>query len=168
MTTWIGTAPSFAAGIDTTATTKFNTIRDALKALTEAWTSYTPTWSSSGTAPAINNGTIVGGYMQAGKYVGFRALITVGSTTTFGTGVLSLTLPVAPRASVGTWMWKGVAVDAGTAQYEWNLQWGGSGTACQMLYPNTGTNALAAVSGTAPFTPGSGDTFSVQGFYEAA
>lgn len=168
MTTFTGTIPTIAGGDTTTVPTNLATYRDALKAASEAWTSYSPVWSSTGTAPAIGNGSIVGGSMQINKFVGFRILLTAGSTTTWGTGVLSLTLPVTPRGSVGTWTFKGVAIDQGVAQYEWNLQWSGSGTACQMLYPNTGTNALASVSGTAPFTVGSTDTYSVQGFYEAA
>ena len=97
----------------------------------------------------------------------FRILLTCGTTTSFGTGTLSLTLPVAARASVGTWTWKGVAIDTGSAQYEFNLQWSAT-TSCQLLAPNTGTNALAAVSSTFPFTFGSTDTLSVQGQYEAA
>jgi hypothetical protein len=125
------------------------------------------TWSSTGTAPAIGNGSIVGGYAQVNKLVDFRILLTAGTTTTWGTGTLGLSLPVAPRASVGTWTWKGVAIDTGTASYEWSLQWS-SGVTAHPLAPNTGTNALAAVSGTFPFTFGSGDTLSVQGRYEAA
>lgn len=167
MTAFTGTIPTIASGDTTTVPTNLATYRDALKAATEAWTTYVPTWASTGSAPAINNGTIVAGYAQLNKLVFFRIVINVGSTTSFGTGVLSLTLPVAPRASVGTWTWKGVAVDASVAQYEWNLQWSSSTTAL-MLYPNTGTNALTSVSGTAPWTAGSGDTYSVQGFYEAA
>lgn len=54
--------------------------------LTEAWETYTPTWTSSGTQPAIGDGTLVGRKMEVGKnrwnYIQFGA----GSTTTFGTG----------------------------------------------------------------------------------
>ncbi len=168
MTVKTGSVPTIASGDTTTVPTNLAEYRDFLKALTEAWTSYTPAWTSTGTAPAIGNGTLAGGYLQANKLVAFRLLLIVGSTTTWGTGVLMLSLPVAPKASVGIWTWKGVAVDASVAQYEWNLQYAGSGSTGLMLYPNTGTNALASVSGTTPWTPNSGDTYQVQGFYEAA
>jgi hypothetical protein len=168
VTAFTGTIPTIASGDTTTVPASLATYRDALKAATEAWTSYTPAWSSTGTAPAINNGTLTGGYAQLNKLFLFRILLTVGSSTTFGTGVLSLSLPGTPRGAVGTWTWKGVGVDASVAQYEWNLQWSGAGTTCLMLYPNTGSNALVALSGTAPWTAGTADTYSVQGFFEGA
>lgn len=78
------------------------------------WTSFSPTWSSTGTAPVINNGTINGAYQQIGKKIDFVIRLTAGSTTTFGTNPYRFTLPVAAHAnflptgsgagaSVGTW-----------------------------------------------------------------
>jgi hypothetical protein len=63
------------------------------------WAAYTPTWGTSGTAPALGNGTIVGRYIQVGKKVRAEILVTFGSTTTFGTGGYTFTLPVAASAS---------------------------------------------------------------------
>src|SRR5882672_3849200 len=34
-----------------------------------AWTAYTPVWGSSGTAPAIGNGSLTGFFIQVGKTV---------------------------------------------------------------------------------------------------
>lgn len=62
-----------------------------------AWTAYTPTWGSAATAPAIGNGSLTGQYIQLGKVVIFAAMITMGTTSTFGTGQWTLTLPVAAR-----------------------------------------------------------------------
>ena len=59
-----------------------------------AWTSYTPTWSSTGTAPALGNGTIAGKYLRIGPIVFYKIALTWGSTTTGGTGAWTFTLPV--------------------------------------------------------------------------
>lgn len=56
-------------------------------ALTRAdWVSYTPTWSgSSGTQPAIGNGTIEAYYLKLGRLMVYKGQLTIGSTTTVGT-----------------------------------------------------------------------------------
>lgn len=60
-----------------------------------AWTAYTPVWAATGTAVSLGNGTIVGRYYQVGKLVVASVRLLAGSTTTFGTGTYSFTLPVA-------------------------------------------------------------------------
>lgn len=64
----------------------------------DAWTTYVPVWSSNGTQPAIGNGTITGASIQHGKTVHVRGQITMGSTTTFGTGSYLVTVPIACTA----------------------------------------------------------------------
>lgn len=65
-----------------------------LSALTlAAWTTYTPTWAAGGGNPAIGNGTIIGRYIQVGSLVHVHVEVTAGSTTTFGTGFWTFTLP---------------------------------------------------------------------------
>ena len=58
------------------------------------WTSWTPTWTSTGTNPAIGNGFIGGNYTRVGKLIVADAHIFAGSTTTYGTGVYVVSLPV--------------------------------------------------------------------------
>jgi len=60
-----------------------------------AWTSYTPTWTSSATQPAIANGTIVGYYAKVGRLVTAKILVQTGSLSTYGTGFYSFSLPFA-------------------------------------------------------------------------
>lgn len=68
-----------------------------------AWTSYTPTWTSSGTAPALGNGTLVGYYGKVGRLVTAKIALTTGSTTTYGTGNYIFSLPLAAAVTgVGT------------------------------------------------------------------
>ncbi len=47
---------------------------------------YTPTWESSGTQPAIGNGTIVGKWRRVGDEIEQLIDIVMGGTTTYGTG----------------------------------------------------------------------------------
>lgn len=58
-----------------------------------AWTAYTPSWVTSGTAPTIGNGSLVGAYFQNGKFLQFRIVLNIGSTTNVGTGSWFLSMP---------------------------------------------------------------------------
>lgn len=53
-------------------------------------TTFTPTWTSSGTQPTIGNGSITGRYKRDGDMVDVTVYIQPGSTTTFGTGGYSI------------------------------------------------------------------------------
>ncbi len=70
-------------------------------ALNSNTVAYTPVWGSSGTQPAIGNGTILGSYATAGQLVFFTIYMLGGSTTTGGTGNYSLTLPLTSKTSTG-------------------------------------------------------------------
>jgi hypothetical protein len=58
-----------------------------------AWETYTPTWTSSGTAPALGNGTLTGRYCRINKTIVVQIALTTGSTSTYGTGSYYLSLP---------------------------------------------------------------------------
>lgn len=62
---------------------------------TGAWTPYTPVWAASGTAVSLGNGTILGAYSRCGRTVNVRWELYGGSTTTWGTGSYSITVPFA-------------------------------------------------------------------------
>lgn len=57
------------------------------------WKSYTPTWSASVSNPAIGNGSILGFYRQVGDTIFGSIRLATGSTTTYGSGVYSFSLP---------------------------------------------------------------------------
>lgn len=59
-----------------------------------AWETYTPTWTSTGTPPALGNGTLDGYYWRINKTVGVQIRFIAGGTTTFGTGRYRWALPV--------------------------------------------------------------------------
>jgi hypothetical protein len=95
-----------------------------------AWTSYTPTWTSSGTAPVIGNGTLAARYRVSGKTMYWRLTMVMGSTTTFGgAGLWSWSLPggftaqgagaqagVATASSIASTTFANVFVDSSVAQ----------------------------------------------------
>ena len=142
--------------------------RDNFKAIGDAWASYTPTWSASGTAVAIGNGTQVGGYINPGKLVIFRAKITMGSTTTYGTGSYRIALPVSMNASdPGRFMVTLLDSSAG-ATYQ-GVTYNVSGTLAPIAADNgTAGGALAGITPTVPFTFATSDTIEATGMYEAA
>ena len=148
----------------------FNThVRDNLKAIGDAWTSYTPTWTGSGSNPAIGNGSLAGAYMRAGSFVTFRIVLTMGGSTTYGTGTYSLSLPVTAGSGVGRQLIVGNARDdsAGGDFVTYGIITGGSTTVSLRALPGTAGNALANMNPTTPFTWASADSLTICGVYEA-
>lgn len=77
----------------------FDTVSERVAATEAAWTSWTPTWTASGSNPALGNGTLVGAYKQIGSLVIARFKLTIGSSTTKGTGNWRLSYPVTPNSA---------------------------------------------------------------------
>jgi hypothetical protein len=62
--------------------------------LYDAWQTYTPVWSTSNaTQPAIVNGTLTGRFKAIGKTVWFSLRFLSGTSTTYGDGLWSFSLP---------------------------------------------------------------------------
>lgn len=101
MTTFSGAVSDFLTGVGIDST-NLGYLTDAVQALSDAPSSYTPAWTSSGTAPVLNNGTLTGTYIQVGKLVIGQANLIMGSTTTFGTGNYRLSVPIAMTGSAST------------------------------------------------------------------
>lgn len=131
-----------------------------------AWTSYTPVWTSSGSAPGLGNGTLTGAYVQVGKIVHFRIRLRAGSTTTFGTGSFRFTLPVetiAVFSGAGEVIGQAALLDNSDPQRYIRHAYTFSETICSLV-----DEAGAAVTNTVPFTWASLDNLSIVGTYEAA
>lgn len=92
MSIWNGTLVAPLAGDWITADDQDETYA-AVKALTDAWTPYTPTWRSSGTQPALGNGTLTAAYRESGTFGEAHITLTIGSTSTFGTGIYRFDVP---------------------------------------------------------------------------
>jgi hypothetical protein len=130
------------------------------------WDSYTPAWTSSGSAPAIGNGTLVGKYIQRGKWVAGFAKLTCGSTTTFGTGVYNLSLPVTSSAVVFDVLGAGGAYDASANSFWSGVAWHNSTTTIRCYV--TGAGGAFATGAAIPFTFATTDQIMLQFTYEAA
>ena len=57
-----------------------------------AWTTYTPGWTGT-TNPSLGNGSLVGRYTRIGRTIIGGVVLTIGSTTTGGSGSWSWDLP---------------------------------------------------------------------------
>ncbi len=79
------------------------------------WQSYTPTWASAGTPPALGNGTIVGRYIQIGKFISVQVKLTLGTTSTVGTGQYFISMPVTAAAAVSLGIGNGYIYDSSAA-----------------------------------------------------
>lgn len=132
---------------------------DAYENATAAWATYVPAWSSTGTQPALVNGTLTGRYRQVGKTVDAFIRLVPGSSTTFGTGVYFLSLP-----STAAYFHPGAAFlnDLGTGDYEAMCRvWDSDPSRIFIL------RSTALVAATSPFTWASGDSLIAQVTYQA-
>jgi len=67
-----------------------------------AWTAYTPIWTTNASSPAVGNGSLSGKYKWTGNTVNVHVNLSVGSTTTFGSGFWLFTLPTVPGPAIVT------------------------------------------------------------------
>lgn len=167
------TAPrTWVAGETVTAAIMNQHVRDNLKALGDNWVSYTPAWTSTGTAPAIGNATVQGASITTGpKTIDFFFTITYGSTSTFGTGSYRFSLPVtaASRNAGSTMNMSGLLTDTGTAIWGVTAIRFVTTSTIELLTSTSATDPrLAVYAQTVPFTSANTDIVSVAGRYEAA
>ena len=139
-----------------------------------AWAAYTPTWTATGTAPALGNGTLTGRFTQIGKTVMGYMDFVAGTTTTFGTGAWRFTFPVTSRTLTATQAGIGgtiYAEDAGLAGYMYTIRYV-STTTFEFVYSNDPGATAGQITGpaqnTLPFAWATGDLIRGYFFYEAA
>lgn len=161
---WVGPANSIVAQVDHLGNFSGN---DFLWTGGAAWTPYTPTWRSSGTQPVVNNGVLVGRYRQFGKTVVVSIQLTIGTTTTIGTGTYSWDLPFQAANQVANYM--------GAGQFVAGSRWGGgtqiganSTTVALYVPPNSTTSTWSQASDTVPVAPASTNAYRLTFTYEIA
>jgi hypothetical protein len=103
MGSYTGTLPTLAAADVITDSALIGQILPALNALVDSGTPYTPGWFAATTNPTLGDGTIEGAYRRTGKWGDAAFRITVGSTTTFGTGSYEFELPSGWSLPAGAW-----------------------------------------------------------------
>jgi hypothetical protein len=117
---------------------------------------YTPTFATSGTASVLGNGVITGQYARSGAAMTVTILLTVGSTTTFGTGDLRFGIPLAPvQGTVAASHGIGVVTDSSTGDRAICAVQVATSVNYAILLQN---GAAGIVGGTTPYTLATGDT----------
>lgn len=112
---------------------------------------YAPAWASSGTQPAIGNGTNVAQYQVVGRNCKVRIRVTAGSTSTYGTGGYSFAVPLAAMTFTngGFRQGTGIVYDASATTVYAGIAFVSSvGTSVSL----TTHSATTAVSATVPVT----------------
>lgn len=162
----INTTPATWTAGEVVAASKMNSqIRDVATGIQASWSTYTPTWGGTSN-PAIGNGVLSGRYMRVGKTITANITIVMGSTTTYGSGTWTLSLPVASVFTTTTY------VNLGSVSMR-DTSASANSTGVAILADQTTARMVvgssnAFVSTTAPWTWANGDTLSVTLNYEAA
>ena len=132
-----------------------------LNTIGAATVAYTPAWTSTGTQPAIGNGTITGSYFQFQKFIVGEIFMLIGSTTTFGTGSYLLSVPL-PALSTGcSGFGQLLDASAGFISYV-GVALAPSSTTLEFRFGN----AQGIWSPTVPFTLATNDQLRIRFFYE--
>lgn len=130
-----------------------------VNALEPAWATYPVAWGAASTSPSLGNGTLTGGYTKVGVLVHVQILFAAGSTTTFGTGRWTFTLPFA--AAENTCL-AAVAIDDSATSRFAGVAWVTTGTGVFAIAPGAGGNGFA---NTSPFTWAVNDGLLINGTY---
>jgi hypothetical protein len=161
---YTGTPPSFLAG-EIASATKLLEITNLMTALTDAWTTWTPTLTNL----TLGSGTLVSVYRRLGKTIEYRFQFTYGAGSAVGTGP-QFTLPVAPHSSYGAFaalIGMGLIRDASAGTIRDARVFVSAGSTMQInAMDNTGGSA--SITATAPWTWAAPDVLSVEGRYYIA
>lgn len=129
----------------------------AFDAALSAVSTYTPVWGGSGSNPSLVNGTIAGRYVRFGNWGLVHVSQTMGSSTTYGTGQWTYTLPAGWTAqAVGLTGWCQM-LDAGTKRYPGSCYLETT-TSVRLVQPVAAGDG--GVSSTQPHAWASGDSLS--------
>ncbi|WP_371612870.1 hypothetical protein [Streptomyces clavifer] len=124
---------TWVVGEVVSATTMNTEIRDQFNSMFAAWTTYTPTWTSSGTNPTLGSGALTGRYMKIGRTVHLGILLVAAANTTWGSGAYSFAAP-ALSATTGV-AWVGGARLSGTATWIGQCNLSANTTAINVAFP---------------------------------
>ncbi|MFE6484701.1 hypothetical protein ACFVGN_17435 [Streptomyces sp. NPDC057757] len=137
-----------------------------------AWNAYTPAWTAATTDPVIGNGSVTGRYAVVGKVCHFTAFVACGSTTTYGSGAYSLSLPLATGTTGGLVQFSGMALSGGGRGQIICQPASTSGATTYTLWGQTSasSSAIAQIGNGGLFGSAfaSGSFFRINGTYEVA
>jgi len=131
---------------------------------TTAWLAQSLAWTGTSSNPAIGNGTLAASYFKIGRLVLCWITMTMGSTTTFGSGEWRWALPVT-AASNSNYMcgsWTAFQNSSG------KLFTGTSITYTTLLGALDYSNSTTRVGAGTPFTFAANDSLNIMFIYESA
>lgn len=120
-------------------------------------TLYTPVWTAASVNPSLGNGAISGIWSRQDRQIHVAVKVTMGSTTTFGTGAYSFSMPFS-NASGEDYVGAVRALDSGTEFRIGTAIMGNAASTVQLYFDSTAGQA----SPTIPFTWASGDTIHLE------
>ncbi len=166
----LGTVGYISTASLTSTTNSFNeTIQTSPEIFFTMWSSYSVEWTANTTNPSLGNGGLQGFFHQQGKQVSFLVDLTIGTTTTTGTGNWNFTLPVHAISSYSvighSMMYDNTA--SGFYQGAAVSRFNGGSISTVVIMWNKGTQANQIVDATRPFTWASNDQLTISGEYEA-
>lgn len=133
-----------------------------------AWTSYSPTWTAPSVNPSLGNGTIAAAYLIRGKTYLFRIAVTMGSTTTYGTGRWDFTLGGSVTAAATTQTVACRMLDSSAGTPYGGGAWVTSGASPVVRATSAGAGAINGISSTVPFTWAQSDVLEIGGTIQLA
>ena len=144
-----GTSNNFQSGCTLVDNSTESTFIDTRETTNKT---YTPTWTGAVSNPAIGNGTLTGRYYLIGKLCFATIKLVCGSTTTYGSGAWSFSLPSTP-ATFGVQVGSARVLDSGTALFPGVAVTIGDGTAkVQATVGTASTDATANIDSGRPMT----------------
>lgn len=164
---YTSTPRTWVAGEVPTATHFNDNVRDFARGFTDAWTSYTPTLTASTTDPT--NWTQTGYYMQVGKLVHVKGILTAGGSMTAGSGTYRIALPVNANTTILNCPVSGSFLlfdNSSSNLMSHAVGYTNTATYISLQYGTGGTRAY--VTGAVPWTWAANDTIQFAFTYEAA
>ncbi|MGP3636207.1 hypothetical protein ACTU45_23090 [Streptomyces sp. 24-1644] len=155
----------FSGEVPTGAT--FNAeIRDQFNAIFDAWTPYTPSWTAVTTNPTLGNAVLIGRYMKVGRTCHVRVDLTMGSTTTYGSGGWALGLPFAASP---TGVQNGIIHTLMSVRVAGHMNISPGASVGQLFFPTTANpTQLSFATATVPITWAANAKLSLALTYETA
>ena len=133
--------------------------------LGNAFSTYVPTWSATGTGPVLGNGNITGHFKRFGKWGINMITLTAGGTTTFGTLLYRWSLPGGwTLSNLGAIYGAATVYDSSVTTAFVGSVWAASGTTVLIRTHGATTDASATV----PMTPAAGDIWQIHMIAELA
>lgn len=158
--TWVAGQPLNAAQLN-------EQVRDNLNVLApfaSPWPAYAMNWRAITADPGIGNGSIVAKTIQVGKLTFARWVVTMGSTTSYGTGAYIFTLPFTVNQPAQTVVsGSGMLYDT-SAQLQYMFQPYVNTDQASVIFTASGNR----LTGSAPVALATGDIISGSVIYEAS